>query len=167
VAVSVELVAITEQDWRQVRDLRVQALADTPHAFLETFLHAVEQPDEEWKARARRCQDPDFTGVAAVVNGRWVGTMRAVLTPDGRATLIGVFVAPGFRGRRFGVTDRLLDAIELWVRDRGLSELHLEVHADNARAQAFYLRRGYEFTGVKKPYPLDESEWELEMRRPL
>ena len=59
------------------------------------------------------------------------------------------------------------DAIEQWVRDRGLSEIFLEVHADNARAQAFYRRRGYEFTGVKTPYPLDESEWELEMRRSL
>lgn len=165
-ALSVRIVGITEQDWRQVRDLRLQALADTPHAYLETFVHAVSQTEDDWRQRARRSEGPDQIGFAAVDGDRWVGTMRAIVD-DGRPVLQSVFVAPSHRGRRHGVADALLDAIESWVRVRGFDELFLEVHADNARAQALYRRRGFAFTGVRTPYPLNPADDELEMRRDL
>jgi ribosomal protein S18 acetylase RimI-like enzyme len=165
-ALSVLVVGITEQDWRQVRDLRLQALADTPYAYLETFVYAVSQTEDDWRERARRSEGPEQVGFAAVDGDRWVGTMRAVFQ-DGRPVLQSVFVTPSHRGRSTGVADALLDAVESWVRDRGFAELYLDVHVDNARAQALYRRRGYTFTGVRKPYPLNPAQDELEMRRDL
>jgi ribosomal protein S18 acetylase RimI-like enzyme len=53
------------------------------------------------------------------------------------------------------------------VRERGRDRLWLLVHEDNPRAHAFYLRRGYEFTGATTPYSLDDRESELEMVRSL
>jgi ribosomal protein S18 acetylase RimI-like enzyme len=163
---TVRIVGITEQDWRQVRDLRLQALADTPYAYLETFVHAVQQTEDDWRERARRCEGPGQVGFAAVDGTRWVGTMRAIVE-DARAVLQSVFVAPSHRGRPAGVADALLDAIENWVATQGFAELFLDVHADNARAQALYRRRGYAFTGSRKPYPLNPQQQELEMRRDL
>ncbi|WP_111766849.1 GNAT family N-acetyltransferase [Nakamurella deserti] len=163
---TVRIVGITEQDWRQMRDLRLQALADTPFAYLETFVHAVQQTEQDWRQRARRCAEPGQVGFAAIDGTRWVATMRAVIE-DGTATLLSVFVAPSHRGRPAGVADALLDAIETWVSAEGLTELFLDVHADNARAQALYRRRGYAFTGRRKPYPLNPAQQELEMRRDL
>lgn len=160
------IVGITEADWRQVRDLRLQALADTPYAYLETFVHAVGQTEDDWRERARRSEGPDQVGFAAVDGDRWVGTMRAVLI-DGDPVLQSVFVAPSHRGRAAGVADALLDAIETWVLDRGFTELFLDVHEDNARAQALYRRRGYEATGRRQPYPLNPTQQELQMRRAL
>jgi ribosomal protein S18 acetylase RimI-like enzyme len=61
----------------------------------------------------------------------------------------------------------MLDRLEEWARAEGRTELWLEVHQDNRRAQAFYLRRGYTFTGGQRPYELDESQHELEMTRRL
>ena len=165
-ALTPRIVRITEQDWRPLRDLRLQALADTPFAYLETFVHAVSQTEDDWRLRARRSEGPDQVGFAAVDGERWVGTMRAILD-DGKPVLQSVFVAPSHRGRRHGVADALLDAIEEWVRAAGFGELFLDVHADNARAQALYRRRGYDFTGVRRPYPLNPAQDELEMRREL
>ncbi len=164
---TVSIAAVTERDWRQVRDLRLQALADTPHAFMETLVHAVARTDEHWKARARRCEGPDYVGFAAIDGSRWVGTMRGEISAEGQANLLGVFVLPSYRGRKHGIGDRLLDAVEQWMRDAGRSEVFLEVHQDNLRAQAFYQRRGYQFTGVSRPYPLLPAESEVQMRRAL
>lgn len=165
-ALTVEIVAVTERDWRRLRDLRLQALADTPYAFVETFVNAVAQTEEDWRQRARRSEGTDQTGVAAVDGDRWVGTMRAAVM-DEKPVLLSVFVAPSHRGRQHGVTDALLDAIESWVRAQGFGELYLDVHEDNARAQAFYRRRGYAFTGAREPYPLNPAQQELQMRRDL
>ena len=80
--------------------------------------------------------------------------------------LVGVYVAPDGRGRASGVADVLLDAIEDWATGRG-STLSLHVHEDNARAIAFYERRGFTFTGRSAPYDLAPSRLEREMRRDL
>jgi ribosomal protein S18 acetylase RimI-like enzyme len=165
--VDITVRAIVEADWRQVRDLRLQALADTPHAFMETLLHAAEQTDEHWMQRARQAEEPDQCGFTAIDDRRWVGTMRGLAQPDGWTRLVGVFVAPSHRGRRLGVADALLDRVEEWSAEVGAPGVRLEVHERNERAQRLYLRRGYTFTGESQPYPLNESELELKMARPF
>ncbi len=162
-----QLRAITEADWRELRNLRLQALADTPHAFAETLFHAVEQDEDHWRARAAWNEQPGHCGFAAVTDGRWVGMMRMQLDEDGSAVLLSVFVAPHLRWRPHGVADLLLDPIEAAARNVGAVGMRLSVHEDNLPAQRFYQRRGYAFTGVRRPYEPNPSEDELEMRRPL
>lgn len=158
----------TEDEWEQVRDLRLEALADTPIAYGEHLADARELDEAEWRMRARRATDPGSTQVVAILAdgpdaGRWVATMGAFVSrglppyatsgvedPDGtpRANLVGVFVSPSARGRDAGVADALLDAVVTWVRDEaGLDRLYLHVHEDNPRASRFYERRGFVFTG--------------------
>ena len=80
--------------------------------------------------------------------------------------LVAVYVAPDARGAAAGVTDALLAPIEEWARERG-SGLLLEVNEENPRAIAAYRKRGFTETGRSRPYPLDPSLRELEMRKPL
>lgn len=162
----VRIVAITGRDWRPLRDLRLQALADSPNTFMETLVQAAVLPDEEWQTRARRCEEPDYTGFAAIDQHRWVGTMRCAII-DGHGLLQGVFVAPTHRGGAHGVADKLLDSVEQWARDREAPAMVLDAHEDNLRAQAFYRRRGYAFSGQRQPYPLVAGEFEVQMRRRL
>ena len=157
-------------DWQNVRRLRLEMLADTPLAYGETIQAGLARTDAEWHARAARGDGPDTAAVAAVDTGtgRWIGTMGGFLGGFGSTgpLLVGVYVAPGSRGRASGVADALLDAIEKWARERG-STLSLHVHEDNARAIAFYRRRGFTFTGRSAPYDLAPSSLECEMRRDL
>jgi ribosomal protein S18 acetylase RimI-like enzyme len=153
-----------------LRDLRLEMLADTPEAYVETLENARAADEAEWRFRARRASSVGNVGVVAVDRGAdlFVGTMSAYADADrGRTWLVAVYVAPDYRGREHGVADAMLDAVERWATERGDAELSLEVHEDNARAQAFYRRRGYRFTGGSRPYDLDETQAELEMSRAL
>jgi ribosomal protein S18 acetylase RimI-like enzyme len=159
--------SVTEEDWREVRTLRLQALEDTPIAFGETLEHALRQPEEEWRMRGRRGQEPRSALFAAIDEATmtWVGTMGGYLPPTGLPLLVGVFVAPGFRGAGPGVAEQLLTAVETWARDYG-SSLALHVHEDNPRAIRFYERNGYADTGRRLDYELAPGgrEWEMTKR---
>jgi GNAT superfamily N-acetyltransferase len=154
-----------EEDWREVRDLRLEMLADTPIAYLETLQAARRHDEAYWRRRARPRTDGGITVVAVTDAGRWVGTMAGIPGVGG-PTLVGVYVSPGFRGRRAGVTDALLDAVEAWAHEHA-DVLRLEVNELNTRARAAYERRGFVLTGRTSPYPLDPPSLELEMIKRL
>jgi GNAT superfamily N-acetyltransferase len=167
----------TEDDWQDVRTLRLEMLADTPIAFAETREHALDQPESEWSMRgARGVTDHGTSLVAIAADGRWIGAMAgydaaaAAGADDADTTasplLVGVYVAPDFRGAGAGVTDALLAGVEAWARTRA-DTLALHVHEDNARAIAAYERRGFERTDVTIPYNLDPAKVELEMVKRL
>jgi GNAT superfamily N-acetyltransferase len=166
VSTGFDIARITENDWPRMRDLRLEMLADTPLAFLETLDDARREPDGEWRFRAVRTTRDGSIGLAAVdrSTGAWLGTMSGYLDGQGDAMLVSVYVTPAWRGRATGLTDALLDEVERWARDavpRGRLRLH--VHEDNPRARSFYARRGYVETGRTIPYPLDPSQNEVEM----
>ena len=158
----------TDDDWRELRDLRLEALADTPHAFGETLAVARTHAEAEWRARGARGHNPHSILLAAIDDetGDWVGTMGGYLDTPTTPMLVGVYVTPTHRGSMAGVTDALLDTVEEWARTEGDS-LTLHVHEANPRAIAFYTRRGYESTGRVIPYPLDPSANEFELRKSL
>jgi ribosomal protein S18 acetylase RimI-like enzyme len=159
---------VVPDDWREVKALRLEMLADTPLAYLESLAQAAAHPDEFWQNRARSgSSDRSITVVAVTPHGRWVGSMTALAFEDGADPwLVGVYVAPGARGSAAGVTDALLAPIEDWSRTRG-SALLLEVNEENPRAIAAYRKRGFVETGRRRPYPLDPRLRELEMRKSL
>ncbi|NJC66091.1 GNAT family N-acetyltransferase [Planosporangium flavigriseum] len=144
-------------------------LADTPLAFIETLASARRHSDDDWRERAAWADEPHQLGLAAMLadSGRWIAHARCSSVPDldQRAFIFSVYVAPAFRGRR--VADDLFDRVERWAHEEGHPALFLHVHEDNARAIAFYRRRGYDFTGAREPYALDPAQTELEMRLPL
>jgi GNAT superfamily N-acetyltransferase len=158
----------TADDWRRVRDLRLEMLADTPHAFGETLAAAQPLDEQAWRLRGARGTSATGVFLTAVDegDGRWLGTMGGYLPAPGRPVLVGVYVTPSSRGAASGVADALLDGVVEWARGHG-TELFLQVHEANDRAIAFYRRRGFEPTGATSPYPLDPSALERELRLPL
>jgi ribosomal protein S18 acetylase RimI-like enzyme len=162
---------IRAEDWREYRTLRLEMLADTPLAYLETLETARSLSDDAWRARTERPTRPGNTAYAAVdrASGRWLGAMNAYVSPDPtRVMLVSVYITPDARGRAAGVTDLLLDAVIAWARDRpNAAALRLEVHEDNARARAYYERRGFALTGRSVPYALDRTQRDLEMELAL
>src|SRR4051795_7042371 len=159
---------VTEDDWREAKALRLEMLADTPVAYLESLEQAEAHPDEFWMERARNGHtERSITVVAITEDGRWVGSMTALVLEGSRDPwLVGVYVAPEARGTAAGVTDALLQPIEEWARTKGTALL-LEVNEENPRAIAAYRKRGFVETGRSRPYPLDPRLRELEMRKAL
>lgn len=158
----------TDDDWREVRALRLEMLADTPIAFGETLEHALTVGQSEWRMRGKRgTADGGTVMVAITGDGRWIGTMGA-FTPAGTTVpvLVGVYVTPEFRGESAGVTSALLAAVEEWARGRA-DRMTLHVHEDNIRAHAYYEKKGYRDNGVTTPYALNPDRLEIEMVKTL
>ncbi|MFT4260113.1 GNAT family N-acetyltransferase [Microbacterium sp.] len=138
---------ITADDWREVKALRLRALADdaAPIAFLDTAENTAAQPDRFWQERAASASGdaPAAQLVAVTDAGEWVGTVTVLPRHDhaDAGLVVGVYVADGHRGT--GIIDALFAAAAEWARERGLSALVLEVHVDNARAEAVYARNGF------------------------
>lgn len=159
-----------EEDWREVRDLRLEMLGDTPIAYGETLEQALLHAEPEWRMRGRRGQDPRSASFVAIDDAtmRWVGTMGGYVptAPGASPLLVGVYVAPEFRGAGSGVADALLAAVVEWAREYG-DDLALHVHEGNPRAIRFYQRHGFADTGRRLTYELDPGGLEWEMTKPL
>jgi GNAT superfamily N-acetyltransferase len=156
-----------EDDWRAMRELRLEMLRDTPIAFGDTLERARGYDEVEWRIRARRGEAREQTLIVAVEDDRWVGTMGCYV-PDLTTgpLLVGVYVSPDRRGEDAGVTRALLHEIERWAADRS-DRLRLEVHEDNPRARRFYEKLGFAYTGHSRPYELEPGGLELEMEKRL
>ncbi len=81
--------------------------------------------------------------IVALTDDKIVGYVNPVI--DGREGWIGgVGVVPSLRGR--GVGKKLMAAAEDLCRDKGVSEISLEVIDGNVRAQSLYEKLGYRAT---------------------
>ena len=67
-----------------------------------------------------------------------------------------------------GVGQRMIAAAERWVADAwGSREMHMTVLLQREELLAWYVRRGYERTGERKPFPYGDERWGLPTRPDL
>ncbi|MFG2312845.1 GNAT family N-acetyltransferase [Streptomyces sp. NPDC048566] len=171
--------SVWPDEWRQVRDLRLDALRDpVAHlAFLETYEDAAAKSDAFWKERTAGAAVGvvDRQQLVAVGDdGVWGGSVTVLveeagsvdpfgqLVEENQGHLVGVFVRPEHRGAAAGVTGALFDAALLWSWGIGLERVRLFVHEKNGRAEAFYRKAGFRPTGRSVPMPGDTGQRELE-----
>ena len=162
---AVEVRRARPQEWAQARDLRLEMLANSPKAFIDTIATVERWDDDRWRTRLLSHLAPDSTTIGAVdVGGHWVGQACGRVFGNyepPRAYLLSVYVTPRHRGT--GLVKRLVDEVSGWARGMGHDALWLDVHQDATAARAAYRRLGFTETGVTTPYANDESERELEM----
>lgn len=149
-------------EWERVRDLRLDAVRDPAAsiAFLHSFEEESTHDDAFWQQRAAGAASGEAVAqFIAEADGEWIGTVSVLRHTAGstdhhgrpvtssRGDVVGVFIRQESRGR--GIIDALLDAAAEWAASLGDATLTLDVHADNARAQAAYRRAGFADTGVR------------------
>lgn len=158
-APGVEVVRVTDANWRTYRDVRLAALIDSPRAFWTTYAEAADRTDEEWRRFPGR-----VTAWLALDGDRPAGTVglwHAEDQPADEVYLIGMWVPSDSRGT--GVAEHLVrTALARAVAD-GRRRVLLEVADENGRATAFYERLGFRPTGVTGVMPWDETVTEREL----
>ena len=157
---------VTPADAARMRALRLEMLADSPLAFLETVAQAAARPHEDY--RRRIIQASHGRGLAQFVadpGGRLIGHAGGTVLPEESSVTVvfAVYLTPAWRGR--GVLGDLIDAVAQWSLDCGRPELMLEVVVGNDRAVRAYERLGFTDTGVRVPHPVLPALTELQMRR--
>ena len=158
----VEFRAAQKRDWRALRELRLEALLDTPEAYGSTYEESRRRSRAQWKEMARDYnyfiaqRGRDFVGMAS--GGRHESY------PD-TAWLYGMYVTPEERGT--GIASELVGCVERWARDSGFDALYLHVGIGVARARAFYRRVGFVDTGEQRSMTRDASLELVTMRLAL
>jgi len=157
----------TADEWREFRELRLEALRDSPMNFGQTYEQALAHPDELWQERARTNATSDVQAFYVAVDdatGKLVG-MWGVMPHNahpGVHHVLGVYVRPEARGTE--VARLLNQACVDFARTTDAKALTLLVRDDNDRGRRFYEREGFALTGSKEPHNLDSSHDLLEMR---
>ena len=144
-------------DWETLRDLRLAALQDSPHAFWAKLSDERRYSVEQWTS---------FLGaVAWFVARRGTGPpigMAGLLQQDPGPELIGMWVAPHERGQ--GIGAMLTRAVVDLATSQGATSVGLWVTDGNDTAKTMYQRLGFEFTGEWAPLPHDAATGEHRMR---
>ncbi|PGH41339.1 GNAT family N-acetyltransferase [Micromonospora sp. WMMA1998] len=157
---------IRPEDAARMRALRLEMLADSPLAFLETVAEAAARPHADFAARVAAVSRGDHTAqFVADPGGRLVGHAGGVAAPDepGLTLVYAVYVTPARRGS--GLLAALVDEVAAWSRACGRPELMMEVVVGNDRAYRAYQKLGFTDTGVRVPHPRIPGLHELQMRR--
>ena len=166
---SLQIRRIRADEWRRLRALRLEALADAPMAFSSTLAREEAFSDDVWQERAAGgAAGVDRVTFVAEEGGRWVGLATGLLAPQtdlGEAcpTLVGMFVDTSARQRGIGAA--LVESVAGWTQERGGDRLVLWVTCGNEVAIALYCRCGFAPTGSRRPVSHTPACVEQEMMR--
>jgi ribosomal protein S18 acetylase RimI-like enzyme len=151
-----EIRRIRSNEWRELRELRLRALLDSPDAFGATHEQEANDHEDEWRTWTRQGAEGGlgFTAVAAE-GDRWVGMAVGAphLDHPGDVGLFAMWVDPTVRG--LGVGRALVDEVLDWARYTGFSLIRLRVTVSNGAAVRLYVASG--FLDTKDRAPLREG----------
>jgi ribosomal protein S18 acetylase RimI-like enzyme len=148
-----EFRTVRPDEWRELREIRLRALADAPNAFGATLAEEAADRDEVWQHRANR---PNGTAVVAVdASGRLVGMASSGPAPERPeiAAVYGMWVDPAARGQGLGAA--MIGVLADWAAEAGYESIGLGVTIGNGPAIGLYERLGFTDTGLR--YPLRDG----------
>jgi RimJ/RimL family protein N-acetyltransferase len=158
---------VTPADASRMRALRLEMLADSPLAFLETLAQAAARPHAEYRRRIVQASTGSrLAQFVADPGGRLIGHAGGTVLPEEPdvTVVFAVYITPAHRGTT--ALPELIEAVAAWSRAAGRPDLMLEVVVGNDRAVRAYERLGFVDTGVRVPHPTVPALTELQMRRP-
>ena len=154
-----EVRAVTPADWGILRDLRLAALKDAPHAFASTYEREAGLGESWWRDSVN-----SLAWFTAWQEGRPVGIVAGLRRdddPPDERHVISMWVEPAARGT--GVADALILAVVGWAACQGAHRLTLWVADSSPRAIAFYRRLRFVPTGARQPLPSNPDVGEAEL----
>ncbi|MGK5679518.1 GNAT family N-acetyltransferase [Actinoplanes sp. URMC 104] len=160
---------IRPQDAARMRALRLEMLADSPLAFLETLAQAAARSHDSYRQRIAQAAAGDDLAMFVADpgdDGRLIGHAGGTVAPEfpGETVIFAVYVTPAYRGGK--VVADLIEAVVDWSRAAGRPRALLEVVVGNDRAVRAYEKLGFCDTGERVPHPVVPTLTELRMRRP-
>jgi len=141
---SIDVHRLAPPEWSVLRRLRLNALRDSPQAFLGDPQTEAARSPEEWQVRMQ-----NRVWFAAASDGRPVGLGSTVRDPDTDERYVeSMWVEPDSRGR--GVASAVLRAVEHLAVSEGKTVLLLWVLDGNPSAAEVYRRYGFRESGVRQ-----------------
>jgi RimJ/RimL family protein N-acetyltransferase len=149
---------LTPADWAVLRETRLRALRDSPHAYIAHYGSELLRSEREWRERfddaawVVAIERFDVVGLVGLVGGR----------PPEPHHVESMWVAPTHRRR--GVSRILVNTLAGLGRRAGLRCLMLWVLEDNTPAWRAYARLGFVPTGERQPIDPAGRRFERRLR---
>lgn len=144
----ISICPIAPHEWLKYRDIRLQALQDSPDAFGSTWEAEATRTNENWSTRIAVAAAGDTDLPLFALNGNEVcGLVWCKLSTlePGTADIFQMWVAPTVRGQ--GVGRALLKQALAWAKSRGMQRVRLGVTAAESPAMRLYRSHGFYSTG--------------------
>jgi GNAT superfamily N-acetyltransferase len=137
---------LSADSWRELRDVRLAALRESPHAFVSTIATERLLEDADW----RTCIE-SATWVAVRDGKRIVGVACSLTTQEEPLARYVESVWVDARYRCRGILTAMLEKLrrDAWLR--GATQLRLWVLDTNGSAQQAYLRLNFHVDSGQKP----------------
>jgi RimJ/RimL family protein N-acetyltransferase len=144
-----EIRPLAEPDATAFRQIRLQAISDSPSAVWPTYEEEAKRTVEEIEARIQRT--PTQVVFGAFIDAKLVGIAGLRREPlkqvEHKAVLWGVFISPD--RRREGLARKLFSRALSFARDEGVLQIQLCVNAENERARRLYRSLGFKPFGLE------------------
>lgn len=155
-----QITRATEDDWQNVRDIRLRALRSDPDAFGSSLAREERFRESHWRMRIRTtptwlASDPDG------VTDKPVGLVSMLLEPGSPVDdrhVVALWVAPEVRRR--GIGWHLLDTIRRAAAAEQARTISLWLVDGNHAAGDLYIRAGFTRTGERMALPRDPDRSE-------
>jgi ribosomal protein S18 acetylase RimI-like enzyme len=156
--------AITEDQWRELRDVRLTALQESPRSFLSKYSNEVTYGEERWRAEFSRGE-----WIIVDEEGRppdaLIGITRSDDIPSTDRYLEFVWVSP--RKRRSKLATNLIRVVLERLEASGCDTAWLWILDGNEKARELYSKCGFTTTGERHQPRANPSLWEERMTRRL
>jgi ribosomal protein S18 acetylase RimI-like enzyme len=166
---AVRIAALTPDDWRELKTLRLEAFRSEPAAFSTSYDEALARTDEEWRDQLA---DPRRVVLLAWASQRPVGMVGAYRGADDGgqsiAIVFGMYVNREFR--RQGVGRGLLASlIDLVSGFPEIATIRLWVTEEQESARRLYESAGFQIVGQEVQNRQGDGRLhdELVMERPV
>lgn len=138
--------ALSSDDWREFRMMRLMALKMHPQYFLWKYETVVNEPESFWRENLSRSRQQIF----GLFDGYHIIGITGVFThrdySDGKTADFGMsFIEPAYRDRK--LSGLLYNARIEWARENGFEKIHISHHADNTVSKSANQRFGFAYVG--------------------
>lgn len=121
---------------------------------IETSIKIFDEPCEDAKNRIENCiKSKSREQYIAVLNGQQIG-LGSSNQEDEVGSIFGFGIVPEYRGQGFG--EELLHLIIKRLRQRGNSEVTLDVHSENKQAFELYKKIGFQIDTAYEYYQFNK-----------
>ncbi len=154
---------LSEDDWAVYRDLRLDALRDSPQSVGGNLAREEGFQERHWRLRLR-----GSTSFVAEHDGRPLGLVNVIQepgTPVDERLIMSLWVRPFERSA--GVGGALIHAAAEWAREQAAARLCAWVAQDDGKGQAVARRKGFtptdEVVALVRDPQRSERRWVLEL----
>ncbi|MFW5703979.1 MAG: N-acetyltransferase family protein [Patescibacteria group bacterium] len=140
--------------WREYRDIWLEALKEMPEVFFADYEEQSKQPDEVWKERLNAAlKEDDIIVIFAIAEGKPIGFLGAYIDTNPKfrhiAVIWGAFVRYNFRHR--GISKAMMDAFMKKINSRPeITKIKTYSVTNERLAVSIFKNYGFELIAIAK-----------------